>query len=106
MERRRRWRAEETLTDQGRGSRESIALQLELTHLTLQPDKLLALGRRRRRLDRPGLPAAFLPVGLGDPDRIARRRAQTRGSSPPDHVRPDQVDHLSPEFRRVGESLF
>ena len=109
----------------GRGSRENVALQLELTHLTPQPDELLALGRRKRRLDRLGLPATFPPVSLGDPVpdrlgplqwsadhrccagrmiRLLRIMARTREPSPPGHVRsePTRASAVGTPARREG----
>jgi hypothetical protein len=86
----------------GRGSRENVALQAQLPALSSQPDRFLTLGSRQGRVDRPGLPAAFLPVGRGNPvperlgggpELAGQVRRITSGT--------DQLDHLPPEFRRV-----
>ena len=56
----------------GRGSRENVALQLELANFAPQAGQLFLPGRRQRRIRRPRLPASFLPIGLDNPvpDRL------------------------------------
>src|SRR6267143_5169350 len=75
-----------------------IALLAQLPVLTPQTGQLLALGAGR------AVPsAAFVAIGLTNPvpDRLGSRfelARQLLRCSP----RSDQINHLSPEFRRIG----
>src|SRR5712671_3571773 len=77
---------------------QDIALLAQLPVLTPQTGQLLALGAGRAVLS-----AAFVAIGLTNPvpDRLGSRfelARQLLRCSP----RSDQINHLSPEFRRIG----
>src|SRR3984893_1365751 len=82
----------------GRCLCQDIALLAQLPVLTPQTGQLLALGAGRALLS-----AAFIAIGLSHPvpDRLGGRfelARQLLRCSP----RSDQINHLSPEFRRIG----
>src|ERR1700736_2391651 len=84
--------------DPGRCLCQDIALLAQLPVLTPQTGQLLALGAGRALLS-----AAFIAIGLSHPvpDRLGGRfelARQLLRCSP----RSDQINHLSPEFRRIG----
>src|ERR1700736_3017284 len=77
---------------------QDIALLAQLPVLTPQTGQLLALGAGRAVRS-----AAFIAIGLTNPvpDRLGSRfelARQLLRCSP----RSDQINHLSPEFRRIG----
>src|SRR3974377_1162391 len=82
----------------GRCLCQDIALLTQLPVLTPQTGQLLALGAGRAVLS-----AAFIAIGPSHPipDRLGGRfelAGQRFRCSP----RSDQINHLSPEFRRIG----
>src|SRR5437016_11728689 len=82
----------------GRCLCQDIALLAQLPVLTPQTGQLLALGAGRAVRS-----AAFVAIGLTNPvpDRLGCRfelARQLLRCSP----RSDQINHLSPEFRRIG----
>ena len=89
-------------------AREDVALQAQLLVLTAKPEQFLFLDYRQaavvgHRLDG----GAVLPIGDRNPvpDRLSRRLEL---ASQVDRIAPraDQIDHLPPELRRIGETCF